>query len=169
MSQDNDTIEHSIKNIVKNINDNASALNEYLLDPTQQTAERLFGKENVLESKFTCKACHKLIPITQLQVFDTPVVKGCTAEICNECWQELKKAKAAIIVCMKCKELRHVLEPIRNARTGFELKPGNFYHIMDCPKCNPDKYLNNTVPAEIIEEALYNNRKFKLDGENTNE
>lgn len=131
---------------------------ELLRHPTEEKAIELFGKDQVAPAMFACKSCGKHATLDKLKVFDTPVVKGAMAYLCDECWETARKAKSCYIICVKCKEVRKCMEPFVNPKNGFKLEAGKFYHIMDCPECNPDKYAGKTVPAMIIEEVLYDDK-----------
>ena len=149
--------------MLENLNYNQKRLlDKYLQEPTKEKATELFGADAINEGFFTCKSCGKRVPITQIQIFDTPVIKGCRAEVCSECWDGAKKEGACYLVCMRCKELRKCMKPMRNPRTGFEMKTGQFYHLMDCPACEVDKYKDKVVPAVMVEEAIFNNKKELL-------
>ena len=134
----------------------------YLTDPTRDNAEKLFGSDSVSDGSFLCKACGKRTSITQTHLFDTPVIRGCRAEVCEECWKEAKKEGACYLVCMRCKELRKCMKPMRNPKSGFTMRTGQFYHLMDCPVCEVEKYKGQVVPAVLVEEAIYNNKKELL-------
>lgn len=142
-----------------NLDKNLKAqLTSFLNAPTQQKAKDLWGSEAVNDGFFVCKSCGKKVPISETIFFDTPVIKGVRADLCKECWEEAHKEGACYLICMRCKELRKCMTPLRNPKTGFEMKSGQFYHLMDCPVCAIDKYKDKVVPAIIVEEAIYNGK-----------
>ena len=137
-------------------------IDDYLKNPTKEKAKDIFGADSISDGFFICKACGKKTNITQIQLFDTPVIRGCRAEVCDECWKEAKKEGACYLVCMRCKELRKCMKPMRNPKSGFTMRTGQFYHLMDCPVCEVEKYKDKVVPAVLVEEAIYNNKKELL-------
>lgn len=128
------------------------------------TATKLFGDKNIIEGYFKCKheGCNTMVPMSKIKLFDTPKVKGCIAYLCDKCWEEFKKLqpKVPVFVCKKCHQFLYVTEPTKIPRTGFEYKAGHFYHLLDCPNCNPEFYKNRTVMAPI-EEAIEYDAKIK--------
>lgn len=130
-------------------------------DPSKENITRIVGEENIIQPQARCKACGKLVSLENMPIIDTGVIKGVTVGLCKDCFDALMKEKLCGIVCMKCKQVRSFVEPQTNPQTGFKMEPGKFYHILDCPACNPEKYENKTVPAIIIEEALYNEKVKK--------
>lgn len=144
---------------------------DYLKSETKSKDEaiKLFGEDNVNDGFFICKGCGKKVPTSKLKIFNSNVVKGITAQLCDECWDYVKKEGAVFLVCIKCKELRKVMEPFKNPVSGFEFKKNNIYHIEDCPVCNPDKFIKNSsepIPMVIIEEAIYNGKRASVQSNN---
>lgn len=141
-----------------------SSAREYLAseNKTKEHAIKLFGEDAVTDGVFKCKNCGKLVSNSKLKIFNTKIINGAVAYLCDDCWNYLNKNGLVKLVCVKCKEVRKIMEPFKNPKTGFEFKKGESYHMQDCPVCNPDKFTNNPkgtlVPVVIIEEAIYDKK-----------
>jgi hypothetical protein len=130
-------------------------------DKSKESAINIFGESNVNDGYFTCKGCGKQVSNADLKIFNSNVVKGITAKLCKDCWDYVVKEGGVFLVCMKCKEIRKIMEPFKNQYSGFEFKKGGIYHLEDCPVCNPEKFVkdnNEPIPMVIIEEAIYNRK-----------
>ena len=126
---------------------------------SKEEAIRLFGKDNLQEGFFTCKTCGKRTPLSEMGVVSSQVLDNILDPICNECRKEFNKMKVCLIACIGCKEIIARMEP-KKYKNGFETNPGHVYHIADCPKCNPNKFIDASkpTPSSIIEEKLFNNK-----------
>ena len=128
---------------------------------TKEEAIETFGLDNVKDGFFTCKTCGKQTPYSQLKIIQD-IHGPVTDYICDECRNEFEKMKVCTIVCVGCKDVIARMEPKKD-KTGFETKPGNIYHILDCPKCNPNKYKekDKAIPSTLIEAQIYNQKFSK--------
>ena len=128
---------------------------------TKEEAIENFGLENIKEGFFTCKTCGKQTPYNQLKLIED--INGPVTDfICDECRKTFDKMKVCIIACLGCKDVIARMEPKKD-KTGFETKPGKVYHIIDCPKCNPEKYSekDKATPSTLIEAQIYNQKFSK--------
>lgn len=139
-------------------------IDQFKKDPTLNTAETLFGKENVNSGFYVCKGCGKKVDGSHLMTFETSLLKGNAKAfgfLCEECQREFNKEKLPVIVCLKCHEIITFAKPNKDKKSGFEFKRGNAYHMVDCPSCNPDKYMPKDKkdtpvgPFYTIEEEIY--------------
>ena len=127
-------------------------------------AINLFGVEKVHDGKYKCKSCGKLVPASELIIFDTPVVKGVVAYLCKDCWHTVVSNKLWKLVCVGCKEFKQAMEPGVNPKNGFTFEPGKCYHLLQCPSCHPENFdLANKKQGEVIalpliEEILYDQK-----------
>lgn len=139
-------------------------IKEYLAseNKSREQAVKLFGEDAVTDGFFHCKNCGKQVPILKLKIFNTKIINGAIAYLCDDCWDYVNKNGLVKLVCAKCKEVRKIMEPFKNPKTGFEFKKGESYHMQDCPVCNPEKFTNvpegTVVPVVIIEEAIYDSK-----------
>ena len=149
------------KKLIKYMATNPSEKNEI---ENRTIASEIFGSENIVEGFFKCKnpECPNMVPASKVKMFDTPKVKGCVAYLCDACWEQFKKIqpKVPVFVCKKCHSFLYMTEPTKVPRTGFEYKAGHFYHLLDCPHCNPEFYKDRAVMAPI-EEAIEYDMKIK--------
>lgn len=121
----------------------------------------IVNPKDINEGFFVCKSCGKRIPLSQMKTIKSKVKDNILDPICDECRNVFNKAKVITIVCLGCNEVIARMEP-KKYKTGFETKSGNIYHILDCPKCNPDKYSKMKVQsAPLIEEQIYNQKFTK--------
>lgn len=123
-------------------------------DLTKDKAVHLFGAENVHDGYYTCPLCKKHVPISDIARDEySEIVKDKIVDTtCKECRDLMVKEKACRIVCVKCKEVFCYMPPSKNKVTGFEMKPGHTYHIMECPKCNPEIKQTNIIESEIYKQ-----------------
>ena len=137
---------------------------EYLSsdNKSKENAIKLFGEDSVSDGCFRCKNCGKLVSNAKLKIFNTKILNGAVAYLCDDCWDYINKNGLVKLVCIKCKEIRKVMEPFKNPKTGFEFKRGESYHMQDCPVCNPGKFTDcpegTLVPVTIVEEAIYDRK-----------
>lgn len=109
--------------------------------------------ERVLSlEEMRCSSCGKIFPAGDAKPFDTGVVKG-VDPICPDCRKNLKGL--SYIVCVGCKEIVGRLVP-NKLRSGFQLQPDHYYHIVHCPECNPSAFPEGSqIDVPIIEEKIY--------------
>lgn len=127
-------------------------------------AIKLFGAESVKDGFYTCKYCGKPIPNSELHIFDTYLSKNIIDRTCKECRTNFNKEQLCPIVCVGCKEVIAMLTPGKDLKTGFERKPNHVYHILECPKCNPDKFKNDgsAEPVKLVEADFYEQKYKKI-------
>ena len=94
-----------------------------------------------------CACGKKFIPIASLRIHNTDFIKGVTDCLCRECESGVRHM--AYIVCIKCKSVVSRIQPIK-LKSGFQLRPGAFYHTNACPECT--KNLSTSV---ILEKYFY--------------
>lgn len=117
---------------------------------SKEDAVKIYGIENVQEGYYTCPVCQKRVPLDNIQREYSNVVKDFIIDsTCKECRKSLVKEKACRIVCIGCKEVFCYMPPSKNKVTGFEMKPGETYHILQCPKCNSEIKSTNIIESEI--------------------
>ena len=159
--------EESKENIKEELLHNVSKLVELIQTKSKTEIEDLLGKENIKDGQYTCKVCGKRTSLSNLKIFDTPVVKGVTAFLCPDCWKLIEDNKLWKIVCIGCKEFKQAQEPGINPKNGFEFKPGGTYHMLECPSCHPEHFdFSNKKPGDVvalplIEELIYDEKLKK--------
>lgn len=133
-----------------------------LASMSKKEAIETFGIDNVEEGFFTCKTCGKKTPFTQLAIIEDSICGNVTDYTCQECRDTFSKMKVCTIICTGCKDVIARMEPKKD-KTGFETKPNQIYHILDCPKCNPEKFKDPSkpTPSTLIEAQIYNQKFSK--------
>ena len=94
-----------------------------------------------------CACGKKFIPIRSLKIHNTEFVKGVTDCLCRECEDSVKHM--AYIVCIRCKSVVSRIQPM-SFKSGFQLRPGAFYHTNACPEC-----VKNLSTSVILEQHFY--------------
>lgn len=129
----------------------------------KEEATKLFGASNITDGFYTCKYCGKKIPNKELRIFDTYLCKNIIDMSCKECRKAFNTEKLSTVVCIGCKEVIARLTPGKDPKTGFERLPGKVYHILSCPKCDPDKFKNDgsAEPVKLVEADFYEQKYNK--------
>ena len=94
-----------------------------------------------------CACGKKFIPIASLRIHSTDFIKGVTDCLCREC--EPQYRRMAYIVCIRCKSVVSRIQPM-SFKSGFQLRPGAFYHTNACPEC-----VKNLSTSVILEQHFY--------------
>jgi len=113
---------------------------------TPDQLEALRSSERVVSvTPFSACLCGKLLNVLEYQRkwHSGRWAKGKCLEpginytdlLCEDCSKEFKGWPR--IVCVGCRSLMGFFKPGRQA-TGFVFERDRHYHILDCPKCNPD-------------------------------
>ncbi len=81
----------------------------------------------------------------------TGVIENVMDCVCDKCGVENMKdlGSVARIVCTGCREVVAMVEPFKE-KSGFEWKPGGFYHVIDCPSCARGRTLTGSPIVEKI-------------------
>lgn len=154
-----------MKNLDDIVNLSSNVMDKIKSIKTEEDAKKDPDISNVRSPYIVCKKCGKLIPLNSLKTLDTFLISGVPIDFCDDCWNEFKKLEFWTIICLGCKEIKLLGEPIRNNKTGFELKKNTIYHFLNCPACHPECFKNvdltkegNVVPILTVEEAAYNKK-----------
>lgn len=159
--------EKTLKDTLGDIKDLSDTLKGFLDVKNKSEAEKIFGANNVKDGKYRCKVCGKLTDLSNLYVFDTPIVKGIVAYVCPDCKKLIESNKLWKVVCVGCKELKQALEPGVNPKNGFKFEAGKSYHLLQCPVCHPENFnmsekkQGDVIMLPLIEELLYDEKLKK--------
>lgn len=94
-----------------------------------------------------CACKEKAIEMQEVVYTHTGAVLA-SDNACKEC-RALRPSHAKI-VCAHCRAVVALLSPFKDPFRGFEFKADGFYHVLECPNCNPD-----VVASDVIEKKLY--------------
>ena len=116
------------------------------------------------DSQIKCSLCGKMINASDIEVLNSYLISGIPINYCKDCWNSIKNNHYWVLVCMGCKDIKMVGEPIRNSKTGFQLEKDKIYHLEYCPSCHPEKFKHLdlkpgvALPVLSVEEQAYNNK-----------
>lgn len=68
-------------------------------------------------------------------------------KICRECDQSVKDW--CKIICVTCREVIARRKPSHDPKYGFTYKPGECYHVKNCPTCKPELAGQTTLVVEV--------------------
>ena len=108
-----------------------------------------------LKPEYRC-ACGLVKPVETFPVVDTGVCKS-LYNVCAECMTHAEKVSH--LCCFTCKEVYAHIEPGKKDKTGFEFKPGKFYHSKNCPQCSTN---GKSQIAEMLVYFKRNNIPYQI-------
>jgi hypothetical protein len=110
---------------------------------------------HIVDDKVTMKcACDKIVKTLEMPQRHSGVVPYID-NICPGCEDQAKGLSP--VVCATCHRVCGRLPPSKD-QFGFKVEAGKHYHALECPICQPGKFLAGQVKSPIIEMLLFQQR-----------
>jgi hypothetical protein len=114
-----------------------------VLDDTPATTT---PTDKPLIHQIQCANCQGLIPVSEATIVTTSQTTAIDS-VCVKCAPLFKGL--AKIVCLTCRQVVACVQPHKDA-SGFEFKPGAYYHVAVCPTCTP-----TVASSALLEKKQY--------------